>query len=131
MSRALSEKEISGGVVHDLPADLKKALTSDAKALERGRTLRRSREMNGSAGSSRPKNQKQEVAGSNGAVPALRTESEDPVVGLAVRIVESVLGARSGHLSANGTKQTNILRRLTSATDPIKDSMVLVSCPLS
>ena len=34
MSEALIEKEISGGVVHDLPADLKKALTSDAKALE-------------------------------------------------------------------------------------------------
>jgi Bacteriocin-protection, YdeI or OmpD-Associated len=34
MSDALSEKEISGGVVHDLPEDLKKALTSDAKALE-------------------------------------------------------------------------------------------------
>ena len=34
MSEALSEKEISGGVVHDLPADLKRALTSDAKALE-------------------------------------------------------------------------------------------------
>ena len=34
MSEALSKKEISGGVVHDLPADLKRALTSDAKALE-------------------------------------------------------------------------------------------------
>lgn len=34
MSEALSEKEISGGVVHVLPADLKRALTSDAKALE-------------------------------------------------------------------------------------------------
>ena len=34
VSEALSEKEISGGVVHDLPADLKTALTSDAKALE-------------------------------------------------------------------------------------------------
>jgi uncharacterized protein YdeI (YjbR/CyaY-like superfamily) len=34
VSEALSEKEISGGAVHDLPADLKKALTSDAKALE-------------------------------------------------------------------------------------------------
>jgi bacteriocin resistance YdeI/OmpD-like protein len=33
-SEALSEKEILGGVVHDLPEDLKKALTSDAKALE-------------------------------------------------------------------------------------------------
>ncbi|MCJ7527746.1 MAG: YdeI/OmpD-associated family protein [Methyloceanibacter sp.] len=30
----MSEKKVSGGVVHDLPADLKKALTSDAKALE-------------------------------------------------------------------------------------------------
>jgi uncharacterized protein YdeI (YjbR/CyaY-like superfamily) len=34
MSEALGEKEISGGVVHDLPADLKKALISDAKALQ-------------------------------------------------------------------------------------------------
>jgi hypothetical protein len=34
MSEALNDKEISGGVVHDLPADLKRALTSDAKALE-------------------------------------------------------------------------------------------------
>ena len=34
MSKALSKKDISGGVVHDLPADLKKALIFDAKALE-------------------------------------------------------------------------------------------------
>jgi hypothetical protein len=34
VSETLSEKEISGGVVHDLPADLRKALTSDTKALE-------------------------------------------------------------------------------------------------
>jgi len=34
MSEALSKRETSGGVVHDLPADLKKALASDAKALE-------------------------------------------------------------------------------------------------
>ena len=34
MSETLSAKEISGGVVHDLPVDLKKALISDAKALE-------------------------------------------------------------------------------------------------
>ena len=34
MSKALSKKEISGGVAHDLPAVLKTALTSDAKALE-------------------------------------------------------------------------------------------------
>jgi bacteriocin resistance YdeI/OmpD-like protein len=34
MSEALREKEIPGGLVHHLPADLKKALASDAKALE-------------------------------------------------------------------------------------------------
>ncbi len=34
MVEDLSKKEISGGVAHDLPADLKKALASDAKALE-------------------------------------------------------------------------------------------------
>ena len=34
MSEALNAKEISGGVVHDLPEDLKNALISDAKALE-------------------------------------------------------------------------------------------------
>ena len=34
MRETLSKKQISGGVVHDLPADLKKALTSNAKALE-------------------------------------------------------------------------------------------------
>jgi Bacteriocin-protection, YdeI or OmpD-Associated len=33
-NQALSKKEILGGVVHDLPADLKKALTSNTKALE-------------------------------------------------------------------------------------------------
>ena len=52
--------------------------------------------MNGSAGSSLPRNQKQELAGSNGAVPASKTESGDPVVGLAVRIVEGVWGRDPG-----------------------------------
>jgi uncharacterized protein YdeI (YjbR/CyaY-like superfamily) len=33
MSEALSGGQISGGVVHDLPADLRKALTSDVMAL--------------------------------------------------------------------------------------------------
>lgn len=34
MSDALSKKAISSGVVHVLPADLKRALMSDVKALE-------------------------------------------------------------------------------------------------
>jgi uncharacterized protein YdeI (YjbR/CyaY-like superfamily) len=33
MSEALSKKEIAGGVVHDLPADLQRALVSNAPAL--------------------------------------------------------------------------------------------------
>ena len=65
--------------------------------------------MNGFAGSSWPKRQKQELAGSNGAVPALKRESGDPVVGLAVRIVEIIAirihctrfrdGAYAGHVT--------------------------------
>jgi hypothetical protein len=34
MSEALGAKEISGGVVHALPADMKRALTSYVRALE-------------------------------------------------------------------------------------------------
>jgi hypothetical protein len=49
--------------------------------------------MNGFAGSSRQKKRKQELAGSNGAVPASKMESEGPVVGLAVRIVEIIANA--------------------------------------
>ncbi len=33
MNKAMTQKEILGGVVHDLPDDLKKALISDMKAL--------------------------------------------------------------------------------------------------
>lgn len=47
--------------------------------------------MNGSVGLSRQKGWKQELAGSNGAVPASKTESGDPVVGLGVRIVTVVM----------------------------------------
>jgi len=32
-SLSMSQKKISGGVVHQVPADLKKALTSDPQAL--------------------------------------------------------------------------------------------------
>ena len=69
--------------------------------------------MNGSAGSSRPKKQKQEVAGSKGAVPASKMESGDPVVGLVVLIVEIIAirhkgfyVASLGGVSAAGSKQS-------------------------
>jgi len=51
----MSEKKISDGVVHDLPADLKKALTSDAKALETWEEYATRALMNGSAGLSSKK----------------------------------------------------------------------------
>ena len=62
MSEALSAKAISGGLVHDLPANLKEALTSDV---------------------------------SNGGVPASEKENGDPVVGLAVRIVNRKVALRT------------------------------------
>jgi hypothetical protein len=42
------------------------------------------------------KTHKQELAGSNGAVPASKTEAGDPVVGLAVRIVKGIWAAIVG-----------------------------------
>ena len=81
MSETLSVKEISGGVVHDLPADLKKALTSDAKALETWEDITPLARNEWICWIEWPRNQKQELAGSNGAVPASKTDSGDPVVG--------------------------------------------------
>src|SRR5262245_47352987 len=51
--------------------------------------------MNGSAGSSRPRNQKHALIGSSGAVPTSKRENGDPVAGLAARIVEAGTSARS------------------------------------
>ena len=84
MSEPLSEKEISGGVVHELPADLKKALTSDPKALETWEDI-----------TPLARNEwicwiESAKKAETRAVPASKRESEDPVVGLAVRIVEII-----------------------------------------
>ena len=82
-------------MVHDLPADLKKALTSDAKALERWEDitpLARNEWICWIESAKKPETRTRRI---DGAVPASKTESGDPVVGLAVRIVESVLEARS------------------------------------
>ena len=67
--------------------------------------------MNGSAGSSRPKNQKQGLAGSNGAVPASKKESGDPVVGLAVRIVEINHARKSARAPASAFDKRSPYRR--------------------
>jgi hypothetical protein len=88
MSETLATEQILGGVVHDLPADLRKALTSDAKALETWESITPLARNEWIVGSSRPKRLKQGLTGSIGAVPASEKESGGPVVGLAVRIVE-------------------------------------------
>jgi Bacteriocin-protection, YdeI or OmpD-Associated len=91
MSEALSEKEISGGVVHDLPADLKRALTSDAKALETWEDITPLARNEWICWIESAKGVETRARRSNGAVPASKTESGDPVVGLGVRIVTVVM----------------------------------------
>jgi hypothetical protein len=59
--------------------------------------------MNGSAGSGRLKKQKQEIAESNGAVLASKTESGGPVVGLAVRIVEIIVIRSTPHKTSSAS----------------------------
>src|SRR5262249_34194914 len=90
VSEALGEKEISGGVVHDLPADLKKALTSDARALETWEDIRPLARNEWICWIESAKKAETKLAGSNGAVPASKRESGDPGVGLAVRIAEII-----------------------------------------
>ena len=86
----LSEKQISGGVVHDLPADLKKTLTCNAKALETWEDITPLARNEWICWIEWLKKQKQEITGSNGAVLASKTESGGLVAGLAVRIVEII-----------------------------------------
>src|SRR5262245_54672181 len=83
--------------------------------------------MNGSAGSSRPKNQKQELTGSNGAVPTSKTESGDRVVGLAVRIVESVWRWRLALASRLADRGGDILGTpLVYRAQPIQFTSLLI-----
>jgi len=87
MSQALSEKEISGGVVHDLPADLKQALISDAKTLDTWEDitpLARNEWICWIESAQKAETRTHRIEW----VPASSRESGDPVVGLAVRIVE-------------------------------------------
>ena len=77
----MSPKKISSGVVHELPADLRKALTSDPRALKHGRILWRSHATSGYVGLSQLKKQKLEAAGSSGAGQVFGMENDAPVVG--------------------------------------------------
>ena len=62
----MSPRKVSSSVVHELPADLRKALTSDPKALS---AVGPSHATSGSVGLSQRKKRKQEAAGSSGTVP--------------------------------------------------------------
>ena len=90
MSEALSAKEISGGVVHDLPADLKKALTSDVKALETWEDitpLARNEWICWIESAKKAETRTHRIEwGCSSSVK----ENGDPVVGLAVHIVEII-----------------------------------------
>jgi len=83
--------------------------------------------MNGSAGSSRQKKQKQELTGSNGAVPASRTESGGPVVGLAVRIAEIIASQEAAHtvLLPAGRRLQLFYRRTLSAAEQVDAGLLL------
>src|SRR5262245_41793837 len=96
------------------------------KRWRHGRTLRLWRAMNGFAGSSRPKRQKQELAGSNGAVPASKRESGDPVVGLAVRIVEIKANIRLLELENRCTGNRTVGSNPTLSANVADNFMILL-----
>jgi hypothetical protein len=72
---------ISSGVVHEVPVDLKKALTSDPQALTAWEDLTPLARNEWICWIESSKKQKLEAAGSSGAVQALRMENDAPVVG--------------------------------------------------
>ena len=77
----MSQKKISSGVVHEVPGDLEKALTSDPQVSTAWEDIHRSLATSGYVGLSQLKKQKLEAAGSSGAVQALGMENDAPVVG--------------------------------------------------
>lgn len=56
----MAEKEITAGIAHELPVDLRRALLTDDSALERWKVLLRLHVTNGFAGLLLRKNQKQD-----------------------------------------------------------------------
>ena len=66
----MSRKKISGGVVHEIPADLRRALASDPQALTAWEDITPLARNEWNVGLSQLKKQKLEAAGSSGAVQA-------------------------------------------------------------
>ena len=77
----MSKKKISSGVVHEVPADLRKALTSDPQVLTAWEDITPIARNEWICWIESVKKQKLEAAGSSGAVQALRMENDAPVVG--------------------------------------------------
>ena len=75
------------------PRTLKRALTSDVKALETSEDITRLARNEWICWIESAKRQKQELAGSNGVLPSQRRKRETPL-GPAVRIVERTLSSR-------------------------------------
>ena len=78
----MSQKKISGGVVHEVPADLKKALRSHPKALTAWEAIRPLARNEWICWIESAKNWKPEAVGSSGAVQAIKMVNDAPVVGL-------------------------------------------------
>src|SRR5437764_4170319 len=76
----MSQKKISGGVVHQVTSDLKKALTYDPQALTAWEDITPLARNEWICWIESAKKQKLEAAGSSGAVQALRMENDAPVV---------------------------------------------------
>jgi hypothetical protein len=79
---SVSQKKISGGVVHEVPADLKKALRSHPKALTAWEAIRPLARNEWICWIESAKNWKPEAVGSSGAVQAIKMVNDAPVVGL-------------------------------------------------
>ena len=77
----MSQKNISSGVVHRVPADLKKALTSDPKALTAWEDITPLARNEWICWIESAKKAETRGAGSSGDVQALRMENDVPVVG--------------------------------------------------
>ena len=95
MSEALNEKQISGGVVHGLPADLKKALASDAKALETWKDITPLARNEWICWIELAKRAETRTHRIEWGVLASKAENGGPVVGLAVRIVNRKVALRT------------------------------------
>ena len=91
----MSQKQISSGVVHEVPADLKKALASDPQALAAWEDITPLARNEWICWIESAKKQKPEAAGSRRAVQTLRMENDAHVVGPDAPIANSKMVKRT------------------------------------